>query len=66
ALLKPDCQIEIKDGSLNTEFRVLALLRLGFADNKQIASILRSSIATIYTYRSKIRAKALDKDDLRS
>lgn len=62
ALLKPDCQIEIRDGSLNTEFRVLALLRLGFADNKQIASILRSSIATIYTYRSKIRAKALDKE----
>lgn len=62
-LLKPEFQIEIKDKMLTTELRVLALLRLGISDNKQIASILRSSMSTIYTYRSKIRAKALDKDN---
>jgi ATP/maltotriose-dependent transcriptional regulator MalT len=61
-LLKPDFQFVIKDKVLTTELRILALLRLGFSDNKQIASILRSSITTIYTYRSKIRSKALDKD----
>ena len=61
-LLKPDSQINVKEGSLTTELRILALLRLGFTDNKQIASILRSSITTIYTYRSKIRSKAVDKD----
>lgn len=61
-LLKPDFQFVAKDKVLTTELRILALLRLGFSDNKQIASILRSSITTIYTYRSKIRSKALDKD----
>lgn len=61
-LLKPDSKINVKEGSLTTELRILALLRLGFTDNKQIASILRSSITTIYTYRSKIRSKAVDKD----
>lgn len=60
--LKPEFQFVVKDKTLTTELRILALLRLGFSDNKQIASILRSSITTIYTYRSKIRSKALDKD----
>ena len=47
---------------LTTELRVLALIRLGITDNQKIADILRSSIATIYTYRSKLKARALNKD----
>jgi DNA-binding NarL/FixJ family response regulator len=47
---------------LTTELRVLALLRLGITDNQKIADILRSSITTIYTYRSKIKSRAIDKD----
>ena len=62
SLLNPDNQIKIKDGLLNTELRILALLRLGITDNNTIAAILRSSITTVYTYRSKMKAKALDKD----
>jgi hypothetical protein len=51
------------DGArLTTELRVLALLRLGITDNQKIADILRSSITTIYTYRSKIKSRAIDKD----
>jgi hypothetical protein len=54
---------------LTTELRILALLRLGIADNQEIADILRSSITTIYTYRSKLKAKAINKeafeDDIR-
>lgn len=47
---------------LTTELRILALIRLGITDNQKIADILRSSITTIYTYRSKLKAKAIAKD----
>ena len=54
---------------LTTELRILALLRLGISDNQKIADILRSSLTTIYTYRSKLKAKAIHKetfeDDIR-
>jgi DNA-binding NarL/FixJ family response regulator len=54
---------------LTTELRILALIRLGISDNQEIADILRSSITTIYTYRSKLKAKAINKgtfeDDIR-
>lgn len=63
-LMTPDNQFEIPDNSnkLTTELRVLALIRLGITDNQVIAEILRSSITTIYTYRSKIKSRALQKD----
>ena len=47
---------------LTTELRVLALIRLGISDNQAIADILRSSITTIYTYRSKLKSRAKNKD----
>ena len=57
-------QFEVEEDStkLTTELRVLALIRLGIVDNQKIADILRSSITTIYTYRSKIKSRALQKD----
>ncbi len=54
--------IDTEGGRLTTELRVLALIRLGIVDNQSIADILRSSITTIYTYRSKIKARARVKD----
>lgn len=63
-LMMPDNQFEVDGDStkLTTELRVLALIRLGIVDNQKIADILRSSITTIYTYRSKLKARALQKD----
>ncbi|MBR5639766.1 MAG: hypothetical protein IKW83_08390 [Muribaculaceae bacterium] len=62
-LLTPDQPIEPKeDEQLTRELRILALIRLGITDNKEIASILRASIATIYTYRSRLKARAINKD----
>lgn len=59
-LFTADNQIIPKEGEkLSTELRILALLRLGISDNQQIAEILRSSITTIYTYRSRLRSKAV-------
>lgn len=66
-LLTPENQfITDNDGAtakrLTTELRIMALIRLDITDNQEIADILRSSITTIYTYRSKLKAKALNKE----
>ena len=63
SLLLPEGHIETKeDEQLTRELRILALIRLGITDNKEIASILRASIATVYTYRSRLKARAINKD----
>ena len=63
-LLHEDGKIEVKQGKrLTTESRVLALIRIGITDNQSIANILRASLTTIYTYRSKLKARALNKED---
>ena len=66
-LLNSETQFAVEvDGTpvkhLSTELRVLALIRLDITDNQKIADILRSSITTIYTYRSKLKAKAINKE----
>ena len=62
-LLQEDGKIEVKQGKrLTTESRVLALIRIGITDNQSIANILRASLTTIYTYRSKLKARALNKE----
>ena len=62
-LLREDQQLELKkDERLTTELRILALIRLGINDNKDIAAILRSTLTTVYTYRSRLRLKAIDKE----
>lgn len=68
-LLQPDQQLIPKSGAkLNTELRILALIRLGVTDSEKIAEFLRCSLTTIYTYRSKIRKRAIEpetfEDDL--
>ena len=60
-LLMPDNAFVISEGDsrrLTTELRILALIRLGITDNQKIADILRSSLTTIYTYRSKQKSRA--------
>ncbi len=52
-----------KNELLTTELRIFALVRLGITDSTRIASFLRYSITTIYTYRSKMKNKSLHKDD---
>jgi hypothetical protein len=66
-LMTPENQFMVeREGTsakhLTTELRILALIRLDITDNQKIADILRSSITTIYTYRSKLKAKAIHKD----
>lgn len=52
-------KIEPEKGELlNTELRILALLRLGIDNSTKIASFLHYSPQTIYNYRVRLRNKA--------
>ncbi len=63
-LLNEEDRMVLKsERQLNTELRIFALIRLGFTDAAQIAHFLGYSLATVYSYRSKIRSRAIvDKD----
>ena len=59
ALLLEEERIVPKSGDLlNKELRIYALLRLGITDSMKIASFLRCSLSTVYSYRTKVRNKA--------
>lgn len=59
SLLMPDeAIVPKKEGSLTTELRIFALIRLGISDSDKIAKFLHYSLTTIYNYRTKIRNKA--------
>lgn len=63
SLLRPDDRMVMKSGELlNTELRLFALIRIGIDDSTKIAQFLRCSISTVYTYRSKIRKRAINPD----
>ena len=59
-LLEPEGQLIVKKGeALNTELRILALIRLGITSSSKISKILRYSVNTIYNYRVKVRNNAI-------
>jgi tetratricopeptide (TPR) repeat protein len=60
SLLSPKHRIVMKDGQLlSVEMRIFALIRLGVHDHEKIAKILGYSLTTIYTYKTRIKAKAV-------
>ena len=64
ALLRPEESIKPKhEDRLSTELRIYALMRLGIVENENIASFLRCSKQTVYSYRSRIRLRSLCPDD---
>lgn len=63
-LLVPEKRLVLKNGErMNTELRMLALLRLGIFKVPDMAAILHSSVPTIYSYRSRLKALALSPTD---
>lgn len=63
-LLRPDAQLEIPpQGSLSTDFRILAFMRLGIEESQRIAQVLNYSLNTIYSYRNRLKARAIDRDN---
>ena len=62
-LLQPDYQVSLnKDGSLTTELRIFAFIRLGVTESSEIATLLSYSPHTIYNYRSAMKSHAIDKE----
>lgn len=60
ALLRPEERIvPEKDGALNTELRIFALIRLGIDSSTRIASLLCYSANTIYNYRARVKNHAI-------
>lgn len=64
SLFKEEDHIHLKEGQLlNTELRIFALIRMGIHDTEKIARILDYSLATIYTYKARIRHKSIAPND---
>ncbi|MBW8683293.1 DUF6377 domain-containing protein [Chitinophaga rhizophila] len=60
ALLKKEDQIWPKSGeTLNATLRIFALIRLGITEHEAIAKILDYSVSTVYTYKTRIKSRAL-------
>ena len=68
ALLRPECRVTMPEpGTLNTDIRIFALIRLGIEDSSRIAEFLHYSVNTIYNYRAKIKNGAIgDRDSFES
>ena len=49
--------------TLTPELRMLAFIRLGIDDSSEIANFLGLSVNSIYTYRNKMKARAIDRDN---
>ncbi len=63
SLLKPGEQLDIPaDGTLTTDLRLLAFMRLGIEESGRIAELLNYSVNTIYSYRNRLRNRAISRD----
>lgn len=68
ALLRPECRVALPaPGTLNTDLRIFALIRLGIEDSSRIAEFLHYSVNTIYNYRAQVKNGAIgDRDTFES
>ena len=63
-LLKAEEKFPVQDElALDNDLRILALLSLGINSSSQIASFLGFTSQTMYTYRTKLRDKAINRDE---
>lgn len=64
SLLQPDKQLKLQTGDrLTPELRIAAFIRLGVSDSTRIAGALNLSLNTIYTYRNRLRSRAIDREN---
>lgn len=60
SIMQEECRYTLyEDGTMPTELRMLAVMRLGMTDSRQIARFMKCSLSTIYTYRSRAAEKSL-------
>lgn len=61
SLLKEEARFDetAAQAALPTELRILATIKLGIGDSPRIASFLKCSLSTVYTYRARMRNQAI-------
>lgn len=63
-LLLPEKQFPVTDNEkLTPELRLAAFMRLGIDDSTQLSRFLGLSLNTIYTYRNKLKARAINREN---
>ena len=64
-LLQPDQRLTpLADGApLTAELRMLALMMTGITDSSRLARFLGLSLNTVYTYRTRLKGRALDREN---
>ena len=64
SLLEPDRRLELlPDNRMTPELRIAAFLRLGITDSARLARGLGLSVNTVYTYRNRLRGRAVDREN---
>lgn len=64
SLLQPDKQIApVAPDKLTPEQRIVAFMRLGVTDSVRISKFLGLSLNTVYTYRTRIKSRAIDREN---
>jgi len=59
-LFAPDDWISLDEhGNISPELRIFALMRLGITENERIAGFLNIAVTTVYSYKSKAKAKTI-------
>lgn len=63
-LLRPEERLDLKkDKELSPELRIYAFVRLGVEESTRIAQILNYSVSTVYSYRNRMRNRAIDREN---
>lgn len=64
ALLRPDARLEMAaNNRLTAELRIAALMSLGMVDSARMATVLGLSLNTVYTYRNRLKSRALNREE---
>lgn len=62
-LLLPDRRLSLLPGDrLSPELRIAAFMRLGVTDSARLSQALGLSLNTIYTYRNRLKGRAVNRD----
>lgn len=63
-LLRPEERFptEMSKKGLPLELRIYALVKLGITESTRIAQVLNYSVNTVYSYRNRMRNKAIDRE----
>ncbi len=62
SLFLPEFRVDVSD-RLNTEMRIVAIIRLGVKESDKVAQFLNISVNTVYSYKAKVKSRCIIKDE---